>query len=259
MSYYKVKALHEGIYSICEPDRVFCYLLVGEKEAILYDAAFGFGPLRACVAEITSLPVTVVLGHGHYDHACGAVQFGGALIHPADEVLCRKHTSRTGRRRALENNAQRVPPTLDHESFIHLGSGDLGPLEVGRVFDLGGMEVEAVALEGHTAGSVGLLVRQRRVLLVSDALGPHQWLYLQDSLPMADYIAMLERVQSLPFDTFYTGHSNIPRPKTEIDRYKAVAQNATPEKATPYSYLPELGGMLYEEGDIGIIFNPDKI
>jgi glyoxylase-like metal-dependent hydrolase (beta-lactamase superfamily II) len=259
MSYYKVKELHKGIYSIYEPAEVFCYLLVGENNAILYDTTFGLGNLAETVREITDLPLTVILSHGHYDHVNGATQFDGAYIHPADEVLCFKHASRTGRRNALENWAQKIPDSLDRDAYIHAGTGALKHLEAGQILNLGGMQAEVIALEGHTAGSIGLLVHEHRVLLASDALGPHIWMFLDESLPMTEYIAMLTRIQGLPFDTFYIGHSDIPRPQSDIALYKAVAQNADPAKSTEYYHLKELGGLLYEEGETGIVFNPKKM
>jgi len=259
MTYYQPTQLHPGIYSLYEPSEVFCYLLVGEKEAILYDTTFGFGDLRAAVREITDLPLTVILSHGHYDHANGAHQFDGAYIHPADEVLCLKHASRTGRRRnALEPFAELIPATLNQDAYIHAGAGTLKPIEAGKIFHLGGMTVEVIALEGHTAGSIGLLIHEQRVLLASDALGPHIWLFLNESLPIPNYVKMLQRIQSLPFNTFYIGHSNQPRPKSDIAHYEKVAKNAHPAAATPYPKLPELGGLLYNEvidGEtVGIIF-----
>ncbi|MCL2499703.1 MAG: MBL fold metallo-hydrolase [Defluviitaleaceae bacterium] len=259
MDYYKVKELHNGIYSIHEPAEVFCYLLVGEKSALLYDTTFGLGDLAGTVRGITDLPLEVVLSHGHYDHGNGATQFEGAYIHPRDEVLCLKHSSRTGRRAALEKWVQKAPENLNREAYIHAGSGELTHVEIGQVFDLGGMTVEVVALEGHTAGSVGLLVRERRILLASDALGPHIWMFLEESLSMKEYINMLTRIQGLPFDTFYIGHSDIPRPISEIELYKTVALNADAEKSEEYYHYKELGPLLYQEGDVGIVFNPKNM
>jgi glyoxylase-like metal-dependent hydrolase (beta-lactamase superfamily II) len=259
MGYYKVKELHKGIYSIYEPTQVFCYLLVGEKAALLYDTGFGMGPLAETVRGITALPLTVVLSHGHYDHTNGATQFDGAYIHPADEVLCLKHTSRTGRRTALDGWSRHIPESLDRKGYIHAGAGALKHIKAGHAFDLGGIHAETVALEGHTAGSVGLLVREHRVLLASDALGPHIWMFLEESLPMPAYIAMLERIQGFDFDTFYIGHSDLPRPMSEIALYKAVAQNTGPQSGELYTHFPELGGRWYKEGEIGIVFDPKKL
>ena len=262
MSYYKVEQLHEGIYSLWEPTEVCSFLVVGEKSAVLYDTGFGMDDLLGAVREITGLPLEVVLSHGHYDHVNGAFQFDGAWIHPADEVLALRHASRTGRRNAIGDGfARKVPDTLDREAYIHAGAGTLKALEIGRLFDPGGLTVEVIALEGHTSGSVGLLIHERRVLLAGDALGPHIWMFLADSLPLEAYLAMLARVQTLPFDHFYIGHSNEKRPRSDIALYESVARNIDVNRSTAYPRLPELGGMLYEEEHdgkvVGIVFKPD--
>jgi endoglucanase len=259
MSYYTVKKLHEGIYSIHEPANVFSYLIVGKEKALLYDTGFGFGDLAATVKEITPLPIEVVLSHGHYDHVCGAAQFEFAHIHIAEFELAQRHASRTARANAIEKNADKLPENFDKEKYLNAGTGDIRRMWPRRSFELGGLTVDVVPMEGHTFGSVGLLVREAAVLFAGDAFGSHLWLFLEESLPIPQYVDMLDRVKELPFNTFYLGHSNEPLPKSEIDKYKAVALDASVDKAAPYPQLPELGGMFHEKDGVGIVFNPIKV
>ena len=55
-----------------------CHLVVGERRALLIDAMGGHGDLRAAVAQVTDLPVTVVATHSHYDHVAGSGFFDEA-------------------------------------------------------------------------------------------------------------------------------------------------------------------------------------
>ena len=66
---------------IYDPESVFCYLVVGNERALLFDTAFGIGSLPGAIRKITDKPVTVVLSHGHTDHANGAYQFDEAWLH----------------------------------------------------------------------------------------------------------------------------------------------------------------------------------
>ena len=260
MTPYKTNKLHDGIYSLYEQTGAFSYLLIGSDSALLFDTTFGMFDLHAAVRSLTDLPVHAVLSHGHYDHTNGACQFDTAYIHPADEILCRKHTGRTCRRRALDEHARILPDTYNREAYIHAGTGNLVPVQPGHHFDLGGITAEVVALEGHTAGSIGLHIPHCRILLVSDALGPHVWMFLKESLPIPQYLAMLQRIQSLPFDIFYIGHSDTPRPKSDIALYEQTARNIDPRRVVPYTRLPELSGLLHEETHnnqtIGIVYKP---
>lgn len=259
MNYYSLKQIYPWLYSIKDPDNVFCYLVVGDESALLYDTAFGTACLHDVIREVTDKPVVVVLGHGHVDHANGACQFDEAWLHENDFKLCKLHTSEAYRR-DYAVNASPLPEGFDAEAYIKAGNKlNLKKLEIGQIFDLGGLHMEVVAMEGHTAGSVGLLAQEQRVLLTSDAANPHIWMFLKESLPVAQYISMLERVKELNFDTFFIGHSDQPLPKSEIDKFIRVARNASVEKSTPYSQLPELKGFLYQEGETGIVFSEEKL
>ena len=277
MSYYTTKAIYPWLYSIYDPQSVFCYLIVGEKAALLYDTAYGIAPLHPVVREITPLPYQVLLSHGHIDHVNGAYQFDEVLIHPADHELCLRHACKTARSKIVDNLKLPHNPTentlneplpldmvspidglenFDPDQFITAGPGNLKMLAEGQTFDLGGLTVEVVPMEGHTPGSVGLLIKEHKVLLDSDAANYHMWMFLNESLSMDTYINMLKRVKGLDFDTFFVGHSDQPRPKADFDKYIAVAEGVNVEASTPYPAMAELGGRLYKQDDVEIIFKP---
>ena len=262
MGYYTVNKIYPWLYSLGDPQGAYCYLAVGSERALLFDTAHGIGSLPDAVREVTDKPVVVVLGHGHLDHVGGAYQFDEVWLHEADFDLCHKHSSEKARRRNLDGFAadgQPLPEGFDQGAYLKAGVGNLRAMEPGQVFDLGGLHMEVVGMEGHTAGSVGLLAREHRVLLDSDSASSHVWMFLRESLTVSQYIAMLERVIRLDFDTFFIGHSDKPRPKSDFGKYINAARNASIEKSTPYTVLPEFGGNLYEEDGAAIVFHKDKL
>jgi len=255
MSYYTVKKIYPWLYSIFDPLGSCCYLAVGNDAALLYDTCYGIAPLRDVIREITDKPFTVVLGHGHVDHVNGAFEFEEAWLHEADVELFHEHSSKIRRAASVDRLAEK-PENFDAEAYINAKAPKLEKLTAGQVFDLGGLHMDAIAMEGHTEGSISLLAREHRVLLDSDSANGHIWMFLPQSLPLSQYIAMLERTLLLDFDVFLTGHSNEPQPKSEMEKYIKVAQNASVEKSTPYSSAyPEYKGLLYQEGDVYIVFN----
>lgn len=256
MSYYTVNKIYPWLYSIFDPRQVFCYLIVGEKSALLYDTAYGVGCLDEAIRAVCDLPYEVVLSHGHIDHVNGASQFDEVWIHPGDVELCLRHSSEEFRRNIAENCNV---PGFDEEKYISAGVGNLKTLAEGKIFDLGGLTVEVISMEGHTLGSIGLLIHEHKILLDSDAANYHIWMFLEESLDMNVYIAMLKRMKELDFDTFFVGHSDQERPKSDFDKYIAVAENIDVEKSVPYEAMPELGGYLYTEGDVSVVFNPKKL
>ncbi|MCL2372603.1 MAG: MBL fold metallo-hydrolase [Defluviitaleaceae bacterium] len=255
MSYLTVKHLQHWLYSIHDPKGSFCYLVVGNAKALLYDAGYGIASLQETIATITDKPVEVVLGHGHVDHANGAYQFNEVWLHEADFDLFHEHTSTEWRKNITEEQDEK-PKSFQPEAYINAIAPKLKKLTVGQIFDLGGLHVEVVNMAGHTPGSMGLLAKEHRVLLNSDAASDHVWMHLPGSSTISQYISMLKRVLTLGFDTFYTGHSNRARPKAEMDKYIQVARNATIEKAAPYEAF---NGLIYQEDGVAIVFNQDTL
>jgi len=257
-----VKKIYPWLYSIRDPFNAFCYLAVGNERALLFDTAHGVGGLPDAIREITDKPVVIALGHGHLDHVGGAYQFDEAWLREADFDLCGRHSSAKARGRALDGfvaGGQALPEGFDRGAYLQAGMCNLRKMEVGQEFDLGGLRMEAVDMGGHTAGSVGLLAREHRALLVSDSTGAHVWMFLRESLSVSQYVSMLERVTRLDFDVFFAGHSDEPTPKSDFQKYIDAARNASIEKARPYPVFPEFGGWLYKEDGAAIVFHADKL
>lgn len=57
----------------------FCYLLLGDQEALLIDTGCGEGNVREVAESITNKPIRVVNTHGHLDH-------GESILFTGDEV-----------------------------------------------------------------------------------------------------------------------------------------------------------------------------
>lgn len=85
-------------------------------------------------------------------------------------------------------------------------------IEDGQVFDLGGVELEAIHFPGHTAGEIVLLDRKDRILFAGDGMVQHLWLQLEESLPVKTQIESMERLLPLKdqFDTILHGHCQAP-------------------------------------------------
>jgi len=265
MSYYTTKKIQPWLYTIYDPLGVYCYLIVGKSRALLYDTGHGVAPLDEAVSKICDLPYDVVLSHGHWDHTGGAYQFGEVWLHPGDNELCLRHFTETARCLIADMYKEQIGKDIvfdfDRKEYIHCNNDvRLLPLEHDQIFDLGGVTVEIVPMEGHTAGSVGVLIREHKLLLTGDAANSHCWMFLEDCLHMSAYITMLKRLKNLDFDTFLMSHSEITYPKSDIEKYIRVAENIDFDKSTPYDYKFDiLGGYLYEEDDVSIVFDPKRI
>src|SRR5260370_42364959 len=62
--WFEVYRLPGGVYALFEPrqsEKVFSYLMVGEKRALLFDSGFGIGHMNAVVKRLTALPCSVCI------------------------------------------------------------------------------------------------------------------------------------------------------------------------------------------------------
>ena len=73
-----------GVFHIRDGMGVCMTLLRGEKRALLVDTGYGAEDVAAFVRTLTDLPLTVVLTHGHHDHALGSRWFGEVHLLPED-------------------------------------------------------------------------------------------------------------------------------------------------------------------------------
>lgn len=190
----QITCLIEGVYRIDDAGESTCYLVCGNEKAALIDTLNGAEDLHAIVKTLTDLPVTVINTHGHCDHIGGNMFFDRVWIHPADEALAMEHLG------FLKEEMEALGRTAAPFSF----------LQEGQVFSLGGVTLEVIPLYGHTAGSVGLLCREKRLLFTGDGMNPHIWMQLEESLPLSalrDSLTAVRREKWDAFDYVLYGHA----------------------------------------------------
>ena len=250
MSYYTVEALQEGAYRITSRENVFADLFVGSSRALLWDTGYGFGDLPAAVSQITKLPLTVVNSHGHPDHSCGNFRFPGPVyLHPDDFSLFHSFNTVPARQAALDGAAHfynwalqkevsLLPPGLDHAAYASAPSPALLPVSEGQVFDLGGIQLEVVALPGHTGGSIGLFWRKAGLLYVGDAIAGFLFLFLPEAKPLSVYQATLEKAAALPFTHMIPAHGQAPIPRAMLSSYRRCADELDYAGGLPFRPMP---------------------
>ena len=246
MASYCVRQVEQGIWQITDVLDDRAYVVVGKHAALLVDTTIGCGDLREVVNSITSLPLTVALTHNHYDHTGGMGWFDEVLINRLEMPLLEREQSRGSRvhDRMLQNG--KIEPD-EPFAFRDGAAPKVHVLEEGDVFDLGGVTAEAVLLPGHTAGSMGFLVRECGVLLSGDAVTPIMCLFFEESLSIDVYRATLAKMAGLPFERFYTGHHDVGLGKSTLASFDACAEFALTARGVPWRHtmLPELVGTAY--------------
>ena len=72
--WFEVYKVASGVFAIYEPhqaEETISYLIVGTKQALLFDTGMGIGDIHKVVRQLTSRPIVVLNSHTHNDHVGG--------------------------------------------------------------------------------------------------------------------------------------------------------------------------------------------
>lgn len=191
---YITEKISEHIYRISEMGLVSCYLIVGNERAMLVDCCDGISHIKDEIRRITNLPVFLVATHAHADHIGGAREFGKMYIHLADMPIVPYSNSlyqRTlflKRRKVLEafRETKRKLPLFKPYLTVK-------PFKDGKVFDLGGVKVEAIRTPGHTIGSCVMKIASDNIVLVGDNFIPMLYLHYPYAASLSRWVKSCEQ------------------------------------------------------------------
>jgi len=216
--WFQVYVSADGVYSIVEPfqfQETISHLIVGKDRALLFDTGLGLMPIRPVVERITSLPVTVLNSHTHYDHVGGNHEFSSILAIDTPYT----HANMAGFRHA------RIASDLVASAFCNgapagadTATAETQPWVASRVvadretIDLGGRQLTLLRVPGHTPDSVALLDEANGLLFTGDTYyDAALWLFVPET-SLDDYgrsIARLAAIESRV--TYLLGAHNIAR------------------------------------------------
>ena len=219
MEYFKSELIADGSYKIENvfsdklPFNVYCYLVVGEKSALLIDSMFGFGDLKAYCETLTDKPVKLVNTHAHGDHFGGNYHFDSCYMHYRDikfflAVPEMSKAQIADGLKAFMGDEYKELIDADDGNFADVHNMKVYPVGDGDVFDLGGRKIEVVEVGGHTPGSIVLIDDKTRIAYAGDACNGNTLLDLDGCLTVSAYRENLIRLKTYQdrFDMMYGGH-----------------------------------------------------
>lgn len=278
--YYQVEPLFPGLTRIWDVARTAMYLVEGEDRAVLIDTGVGVGDLKELVDSLTQKPVTVLLTHGHVDHALGAIGFDDVRMSGLDREIYQMHSMFDVRKGYVMGSAMQggdpalVASIADADYLQPRTVEDFAPLAPGDRFDLGGVSVEVLRGQGHTPGSLTMLIPEWRILLLGDACNQFTFLFDQWASPVPVYKDMLLKLKAETdgkYDRVLFSHGNGEGPAEMIDSVIKVCDDILAGKADDLPFENPLGSGLIAkamdfqrfcraDGGAGnVIYDPDKL
>ena len=177
MKIYDAIKINDHSYYINDEDQDSCYLIIGEQKALLIDLGLFKEPLLPTIKSLTDKEIIVVCSHGHIDHIGAINEFNDVYLSHLD--------------RDVFFDNQKLAP-----EFILPDFKQVHDLHSHQKFDLGGIEIEAVLLAGHTPGSMIFLDADNKTIYTGDAIGSGcgVWMQLFHSLKLSEYRDNLKQV-----------------------------------------------------------------
>lgn len=200
---FEWKEMLFGVIQIRDAMGVCMTLLKGADRALLVDTGYGVEDVGAFVRTLTDLPLTVILTHGHHDHALGSRWFSEVFLLPEDFSVYETYTGDFWRRDVWNGAAQRG--FTDEEAFLTAPMPRSTALKPGEI-DLGGLTAQIIPCPGHTPGSAAVYMPERKLLLTGDDWNPCTWLFFPEALSARAYRKNVLKLLDLPFEWALCSH-----------------------------------------------------
>ncbi len=220
--WFEVYKVAPGVFAIYEPhqaEETISYLIVGNKQALLFDTGMGIGNIRKVASQLTSRFVVVLNSHTHNDHVGDNWQFN--FVYGMDTAFTR--TNAKGSREDAQ--AEIAPDQLcgDLPKAFNPKTYATKPWKISRFIhegfkvNLGGRTLEVLSTPGHTPDAISLLDRANGLLFTGDTYYPAPiWLYRPET-NLDAYVNSVKRLAVLaPQLKLVLGAHNIPVAQPDV-------------------------------------------
>ncbi|HKW57624.1 MAG TPA: MBL fold metallo-hydrolase [Candidatus Acidoferrum sp.] len=215
--WFEVYRVRPGVFAIYEPhqaEEVISYLIVGTKQALLFDTGMGIANIRKVTTQLTSRPVVVLNSHTHNDHVGGNSLF--PFVFGMDTAFTR------GNAKGSRADAQEelgpgmlcgdLPKGFDAKTYatkpwhISLFVRDGFKISLGP-----GHTLEIIATPGHTPDAISLLDLENGLLFTGDTYYPGPiWLFRPET-DLDAYVGSVKKLAELePQVKLVLGAHNVP-------------------------------------------------
>ena len=248
--WFEVYKVAPGVFAIYEPhqaEEVISYLIVGTKQALLFDTGMGIANIHKVVTQLTNRPIVVLNSHTHNDHVGGNSLF--TFIYGMDTDFTRQN-AKGSRDDAQEELAPgmvcgNLPKGFDPKTYATKPWHVSLFVKNGFKINLGGRTLEIISTPGHTPDAICLIDRANGLLFTGDTYYPGPiWLFRPET-NLDAYVASVKWLADLaPQVKVVLGAHNVPvadpsvlpRLVTAIEAVRAGSVEAKPLEGGKATY-----------------------
>ena len=257
---YKVAPQTFAIYEPHQSEETISYLLVGTKQAVLFDTGMGIGDLLKVVRQLTSRPIVVMNSHTHDDHVGDNWEF--PFVFGMDTEFTKKNAKGSTQDAQAEIAPGEVcgnlPAKFDPKTYRtkpwHISIW----IHDGFKVNLGGRTVEVISTPGHTPDAISLFDRENGLLFTGDTYYPGPiWLYRPET-DMKAYAASVKKLHDLkPQVKTVLGAHNVPVASPDVLDELMTATEALIENKLSAKPASD-GKAMYSAGKISFLMKAAK-
>ena len=220
--WFEVYKVAPGVFAIYEPhqsEEIISYLIVGTKQALLFDTGMGIANIHGVVSRLTSRPVVVLNSHTHNDHVGDNWRF--PFVYGMDTAFTRANAKGSREDAQAEIAPDQIcgelPKGFNPKTYVTKPWKISRFVEGGFKVNLGGRKLEIIATPGHIPDAICLIDRANGLLFTGDTYYPAPiWLYRPET-DMDAYVASVKRLAALaPEVKLVLGAHNIPVAQPDV-------------------------------------------
>lgn len=259
-TWFEVYKVAPGVFAIFEPhqsEETIGYLILGSRQAVLFDTGMGIGDLKALTAKLTPLPLIVLNSHTHNDHVGSNWQFGS--VYGMDTDFTRKSAKGTTQDAQAEIAPGQVcgafPAGFDPGTYSTQPWKIAKWMHDGDRIVLGGRTLEILATPGHTPDAICLFDRSNGLLFTGDTYYKGTiWIYRPET-DLAAYASSVKKLAALqPQVKMVLGAHNVPvAPPSVLGDLASAFAKVQSGEVQPKPVGP--GKVIYKVGDISFLMN----
>ncbi len=258
--WFEVYRVRPGVFAIYEPhqsEETIGYLILGQKQALLFDTGMGIGDLKGVIVELTKLPIEVLNSHTHVDHVGGNWQFDTILGMDTDFTRRNARGSHEAAQAEIAPGeiCGDLPKGFDGKAYATRPWKITAFKHDGDRIDLGGRSLEIIATPGHTPDAVCLLDRSAGLLFTGDTYYPGPIYLFSPETNLDAYGASIQRLAALaPRLKMVLGAHNAPvAPPSVLPRLVSAFEAVRSGKIAPAP--ASTGKVTYKVGDISFLMS----
>lgn len=212
--WFEINKIDTNTYVIQENkhwEKANCYLLLGDKFAVLIDTGMGISNIEKEILSITELPIMVLTTHVHWDHIGGHKYFDNFGVHKCElEWISERFPIPVD---IVKSNIMRddieFPEMFNIEKYSIFNGTPSFIQKEGDIIDLGNRKLKIIHTPGHSPGHCCFYDMDKKYLFFGDLVYKGCLDMFYESTNPFHFLNSIKILESLDIQKILPGHYDL--------------------------------------------------